>query len=101
MAEAEIEKKEKRQREGIQAKKDRGDWDNCGRPRVISVDEFNEEYKAVESGEMRPFELMKKLGMTKATFYRYTKMIKKGLIHKTLDKTYNTPPNTGGGISFI
>ena len=27
MAEAEIEKKEKRQREGIQAKKDRGEWD--------------------------------------------------------------------------
>lgn len=75
MAEAEIEKKEKRQREGIQAKKDRGEWDNYGRPRVISLEEFTEEYKAVKSGEMRPFELMKKLGMTKATFYRYKKSI--------------------------
>jgi DNA invertase Pin-like site-specific DNA recombinase len=32
MAQAEVEKKEKRQKEGIQAKKDRGDWDNYGRP---------------------------------------------------------------------
>lgn len=75
MAEAEIEKKEKRQREGIQAKKDRGEWDNYGRPRVISVEKFTEEYKAVKSGDMRPFELMKKLGMAKATYYRYVKEI--------------------------
>lgn len=77
MAEAEIEKKEKRQREGIQAKKDRGDWDNYGRPRVISLKEFAEEYNAVKSGKMRPFELMKKLGMKKATYYRYVKIMKK------------------------
>lgn len=32
MAQAEIEKKEKRQREGIEAKKARGDWDDYGRP---------------------------------------------------------------------
>ena len=36
MAQAEIEKKEKRQREGIQAKKERGEWDNYGRPAVMS-----------------------------------------------------------------
>ena len=35
MAQAEIEKKEKRQREGIQAKKERGEWDNYGRPSVL------------------------------------------------------------------
>jgi len=33
MSQAEIEKKEKRQREGIQAMKDRGEWDKYGRPR--------------------------------------------------------------------
>lgn len=38
MAEAEIEKKEKRQREGIQAKKDRGEWDDYSRPRSMSLD---------------------------------------------------------------
>ncbi len=75
MAEAEIEKKEKRQREGIQAKKDRGEWENYGRPRVISIAEFNKEYYAVKTGKLRPFELMKKLGMTKATYYRYVKDI--------------------------
>ena len=33
MAQAEIEKKEKRQREGIEAKKARGEWDDYGRPK--------------------------------------------------------------------
>ena len=34
MAQAEIEKIEKRQREGIEAKKARGDWDNYGHPKI-------------------------------------------------------------------
>ena len=75
MAQAEIEKKEKRQREGIEAKKARGDWDNYGRPAVMSLDEFREEYRKVEVGEMRPFELMKRLGMSKTTYYRYVNKI--------------------------
>lgn len=40
MAQAELEKKEKRQAEGIQAMKDRGEWDKYGRPRVISLERF-------------------------------------------------------------
>ena len=40
MAQAEIEKKEKRQREGIDAKKARGDWDDYGRPAVMSIEDF-------------------------------------------------------------
>ena len=40
MAQAEIEKKEKRQREGIEAKKARGDWDDYGRPSVIDIEDF-------------------------------------------------------------
>ena len=71
MAQAEIEKKEKRQKEGIQAKKERGEWDDYGRPCVMNLDDFANEYKKVESGEIRPFELMRKLGMSKATYYRY------------------------------
>ena len=35
LAQAEIEKKEKRQREGIAAKKLRGEWDDYGRPSVM------------------------------------------------------------------
>jgi len=71
MAQAEIEKKEKRQREGIQAKKERGEWDDYGRPAVMSVKDFEKEYAKVVSGDVRPFELMKQLGMSKTTFYRY------------------------------
>lgn len=71
MAQAEIEKKEKRQKEGIQAKKERGEWDDYGRPAVMKVEDFAHEYLMVESGELRPFELMRKLGMSKTTFYRY------------------------------
>ena len=76
MAQAEIEKKEKRQREGIEAKKLRGDWDNYGRPAVMTDDSFAREYQKVIDGTMRPFELMRKLGMKKTTFYRYVSRIK-------------------------
>ena len=75
MAEAEIEKKEKRQREGIQAKKDRGEWEDYGRPRAMSISDFAREYEAVKEGKLRPCELIKQLGMTKPTFYRYVKYI--------------------------
>ena len=45
MAQAEIEKKEKRQREGIEQKKARGEWDDYGRPRVMDLDEFATHYR--------------------------------------------------------
>lgn len=76
MAQAEIEKKEKRQREGIETKKLRGEWDDYGRPAVMSLDEFAIAYKRVEDGELRPFQLMHSLGMSKSTFYRYVNQIK-------------------------
>lgn len=75
MAEAEIEKKEKRQREGIQAKKDWGEWEDYGRPRTMPLDDFAKEYEAVREGKIRPYELMKKLGMTKPTYYRYVRLV--------------------------
>ncbi|MBW6408987.1 recombinase family protein [Clostridium weizhouense] len=72
-AQAELEKKEKRQREGIAAKKARGEWDDYGRPRALEFDKFSKEYKRVLSGDIRPFECMKLLGITKPTYYRYAK----------------------------
>ena len=78
IAQAEIEKKEKRQREGIEAKKARGEWDDYGRPRVMSLEEFATHYRLVQQGEKRPFELMQELGMSKPTFYRYKNQIEKG-----------------------
>lgn len=72
-AHAEMQKRVNRQREGIQAKRDRGEWNDYGRPRAIAYDKFSSEYQKVIAGQMRPFECMRLLGMTKPTFYRYTK----------------------------
>ena len=72
-AQAEMQKREKRQREGIQAMKERGEWDKYGRPRAVDFDVFCAQYQRVLSGELRPFECMRQLGMTKPTFYRYKK----------------------------
>ena len=45
-AETELQRKEKKgQREGIEAKKARGDWDDYGRHRVMSAEEFAKQYK--------------------------------------------------------
>ena len=71
VAQSERENIKKRQKEGIETKKLRGEWDDYGRPSVISLDEFAIEYKRVENGELRPFQLMHILGMSKSTFYRY------------------------------
>ena len=78
IAQAEIEKKEKRQREGIEAKKARGEWEDYGRPRVMSLEEFSAHYRLVQQGEKKPFELMRELGMSKPTFYRYKNQVEKG-----------------------
>ncbi|NFH74195.1 recombinase family protein [Clostridium botulinum] len=72
-AQAELDKKEKRQREGIAAKKARGEWDDYGRPRALEFDKFTKEYKRVLNGDLKPFECMKLLGITKPTYYRYAK----------------------------
>lgn len=76
MAQAEIEKKEKRQREGYAAKKARGEWDDIGRPRAMDFDLFCNEYQKVLDGSVRPFELMAQLGLTKPTYYRYVNRYK-------------------------
>ncbi|MBE6089849.1 MAG: recombinase family protein [Clostridium beijerinckii] len=72
-AQAELEKKEKRQREGIAAKKARGEWDDYGRPRALDFEKFSKEYKRVLDGSIKPTECMKLLGLTKPTYYRYVK----------------------------
>lgn len=74
-AQAEIEKKEKRQKEGIAAMKARGEWEKYGRPRAISIDDFSKQYERVRTGEIRPFQLMKELGLTSTTYYRYKKLV--------------------------
>lgn len=73
MAEAEIQKKEKRQREGIEAKKLRGEWDDYGRPRIQKPDNWNEIIRMWKNGEITAVEAMKRTGIKKGTFYRLAK----------------------------
>ena len=70
-AQVEIEKKEKRQREGIEAKKRRGEWDDYGRPPAVEWDAFVDAYRKVLAGQLKPSELQRKLGMKPTTYYRY------------------------------
>lgn len=86
MAQAEMEKKEKRQREGIETKKLRGEWDDYGRPPAISKEKFYEEFKKVMNGDFTPTELRKSLGMSHATFYRY-----RAMYLKEYPETFQTP----------
>lgn len=75
MAQAEIEKKEKRQREGIEQMKARGEWDNYGRPRVQKPKNWDEVIKRWQAGEITAVEAMRLTGMKKSSFY---KMVKEG-----------------------
>ena len=77
MAQAELEKNKKRQREGYAALKARGEWDKIGRPRALPKEKFEEDYKLVLHGKMRPCELMRKHNLSRATYYRYRNIYKK------------------------
>lgn len=73
LAQAEMEKKEKRQREGIEEMKKRGEWDLYGRPKAMDFSVFCKEYQRLEKGSITPTELMRELNLTKPTYYRYRK----------------------------
>lgn len=73
MAQAEMEKKEKRQKEGMEAKRLRGEWDEVGRPRAIEQEKFNQEFMRVVQKKVTPTQLQRELGLTSSTYYRYRK----------------------------
>ncbi len=73
MAQAEIEKKEKRQREGIDAKKARGEWADYGRPRAKKPENWNEVIALWQDGEITAVEAMRRTGIKKTTFYKFLK----------------------------
>lgn len=77
IAHSEMQKREKRQREGIEQMKARGEWSRYGRPAAMSFDVFKNRYVDVVNGETKPFELMRELGLTKSTFYRYKQQYEK------------------------
>ena len=74
IAEQERIKIRSRQREGIQAMKQRGEWDKYGRPK-IEVPDFPEFYKKTVDGELTVVEACKRLGITNAKWYRLCKEI--------------------------
>ncbi len=73
LAEGEMHKRVKRQMEGIQAMKDKGEWHLYGRPAVMNFDKFSRQYERTLRGEIKPFDLMRELKMAKGTYYRYKK----------------------------
>ena len=72
-AQAEMEKRQKRQREGIETMKLRGDWGKYGRPRSLSIEEFRNQYNRVIMREISASKLMKELNISDTTYYRYKK----------------------------
>lgn len=73
MARSELQRRKKRQKEGYEELKKRGEWEKLGRPRKMSMDQFAEEYKAVETGKIKTTELMKKLRLGSNTYFRYVR----------------------------
>ena len=71
LAEAEVRKREERQRQGMQAMRDRGEWERYGRPRTLAPEVFEAAYKRVLAGEVKPFEMIKELNIPVGTYYRY------------------------------
>lgn len=71
LAQAELHKKRKRQREGLDAKKLRGEWDEMGRPRRMSLERFGAYFDEVMDGVMKPTDVMRKLDLKKSTYYKY------------------------------
>ena len=75
MAQAEIEKKEKRQREGIEAKKARGEWREYGRPKIQKPDNWDQVIVEWKSGKITAVEALKRMGMKKSTFYKLVNQV--------------------------
>lgn len=75
LAQAEMEKKEKRQKEGIEAMKRRGEWDRYGRPHKVEFDQFRKAYQNY-TGDRESRELiMEQLGLSQSAFYYYRKRL--------------------------
>lgn len=73
IAQAEMEKRQKRQREGLEAKKARGEWNNYGRPGIKKPSNWDEVISKWKAGEITAVQAMNRLGLKKTTFYRLVK----------------------------
>lgn len=70
IAQAELQKKEKRQKEGIEAKKLRGDWDNYGRPRIQKPSNWDAVIAEWRAKNITAVEAMRRTGIKKSSFYK-------------------------------
>lgn len=77
IARSELKRKKKRQQEGYEALRARGEWDKLGRPRKMSKADFAQAYQQVENGELKTSELLKQLNLNSDTYFRYVREYKK------------------------
>lgn len=75
-ARTEYQRRKKRQREGLDAKKARGEWDDVGRPRRMSKADFAEQYQRVIDKQIGSLALMRELGLNRDTYFRYVREYK-------------------------
>lgn len=75
LVDQERKKNREAQREGIEAKKARGEWENYGRPRSVSKEQFLKHYKLVKKKKMTESEVQEKLHISKSTYVRYVRQI--------------------------
>lgn len=73
LAQAEMEKREKRQREGIEAMKLRGEWHKYGRKQIERPQNWYEVLKEWENGNITAVKAMELTGLKKSTFYKLAK----------------------------
>lgn len=79
IAQQETEKRAKRQAEGIEAMRKSGNFERYGRPKALPMPEFEREYSKVLRKEIAPFQLIRELKLSKATYYRYKREYEKVL----------------------
>lgn len=85
LAHAEMLKREKRQREGIEAMKARGEWYKYGRKNIftqkngINKDVFISVYNSWKRNEITAMKAFTQLGISKATFYRQVKIYEESM----------------------
>jgi DNA invertase Pin-like site-specific DNA recombinase len=78
-SELETRKRAERQKQAIEImKKDPKKWRRYGRPSLKIPDDFVEVYEKVQSGDIKPFDAIKKLKMKKSTYYKYKKLYEQG-----------------------
>ena len=70
IAQAEIEKKEKRQKEGIAAKKARGEWEDYGRPKIKKPENWEQVIGLWKEGKITAVKAMELTGIKKTSFYK-------------------------------